>query len=89
MLTPSDILLLWPLLHQIRCSTSERLASHQDTDPITMKSDFAPEHHFTITQQAHLAPAILAYQSYCSWSCTAIFSNFLEKRHLTILTFDL
>ena len=89
MLTPSDILLLWPLLHQIRCNTSERLASHQDTDPITMKNDFAPEHNFIITHQAHLAPAILAYQSYFSWSCTATFSNFLEKRHLTILTFDL
>ena len=45
----------WPrglMLDQIRCTTtttSERMASHQDTDPITMKNDFAPEHHFTIT----------------------------------------
>ena len=84
MLTPSDILLLWPLLHQIRCSTSERLASHQDTDPITMKNDFAPEHNFIITHQAHLAPAILAYQSYCSWSCTAIFSREEAPHHFDI-----
>ena len=69
--TAGDILLLWPLLHQIRCSTSALhcsggLASHQDTDPITMKNDFAPEHHFTITHQAHIAPVILVNQIYCS-----------------------
>ena len=78
--TAGDILLLWPLLHQIRCSTSGRLANHQDTDPITMKNDFAPEHHFTKTHQAHIALVILVNQIYCS----AIFPREEAAHHVDL-----